>query len=219
MSGEPNVSSAPETAPAPGASGTPPLQAVPAPAPVDRRSLAEPLAAVLKLASAFCGLAAALLFVLPAVNGTFNPKPQLLTLTPVFSDTKDSKPVQDARPEEKAPPPAVGKGATGTDPFAAPPQPVAPVEPPDDVVREEHADFKGAILMLESEPEDARVFVDGKEQGETPVSVGLDCAPGKPVHVEFALKGYARAKHDIVCPKDMMLKLTARLKKGGGKRH
>jgi hypothetical protein len=213
MSGQRNVSSAPETAPAPGASGQPPVHPVPAPAPKDRRSLAEPLAAVLKLASACCGLAAAVLFVLPTVNGTFSPKPQLLTLTPVFSDAKDSPPVPDARPEEKAP--AEGKGVTGADPFVAPPQPVAE---PDDVIREEHANFKGAILMLESEPEEALVFVDGKEQGETPVSVGLECTPGKPVHVEFALRGYARAKHDTVCPKDMMVKLTARLKKKASKR-
>jgi hypothetical protein len=177
----------------------------PPPAPRPRASLAEGLAALLTLASALCGLAAAGLFVLPAVRGEVGMKPRLLTLTPAFAAPEGGK---DAQAKDTAQARAPGKGATGTDPFAQ----------PDDIVREEHADFKGSILMLESEPSGASAFVGGKEQGETPMSVGLDCMPGQPLHVEFVLKGYARAKHDTVCPQDMLLKLTARLKKGGAKR-
>ncbi len=176
------------------------LRPVAPPGPESRASRAEALAAVLKLGAALCGLAAAALFVLPAVQGTFSTQPRLLTLTPTFVPSKTPPPEVPPTPgEEQA---AVDR--TGQrDPFVAP--------PPDPVVQEERADFDGAILVLESEPSGALTFVDGKEQGDTPVSVGLDCKPGMPVLVDFSLRGYNRLTHRTLCPKDAMLKLTARL--------
>ena len=85
------------------------------------------------------------------------------------------------------------------------------------MTREERADFEGAILMVESEPAGATILVDGKDQGQTPVSVGLECLPGTPVLVEFSLRGYEKAKHRTLCPHDALVKVTARLRKGSGK--
>lgn len=176
---------------------------VPPPRPVERPSRAGAVAAVLKLGSALCGLAAAALLVLPAVRGEFNTQPRLLTLTPTFGPAKDSTPVASPEPPGEERPPVDRTGQR--DPFVAP--------EPDPVIQEERADFDGAILVLESEPSGATAFVDGKDQGETPVSVGLDCLPGKPVQVEFVLRGHQRLTHQTLCPKDAMLKLTARMRK------
>jgi hypothetical protein len=150
------------------------------------------------LASALCALAAAGLFVRPLLQGEMTTGPRMITLQPTFSPA----PVES--------PPAVE--ASGT------PGPAAPKElPPETVTREERADFDGAILMVESEPAGATILVDGKDQGETPVSVGLECLPGTPVLVDISLRGYEKAKHRTVCPHDALVKVTARLKKAPAK--
>lgn len=97
----------------------------------------------------------------------------------------------------------------------APPAPDAPKE--EKVTTEERSDFEGAILMVESEPSGATILVDGKDQGETPVSVGLECLPGKPILVDFSLRGYEKAQHRTLCPLDALVKVTARLRKSTGK--
>ncbi|WP_152622538.1 PEGA domain-containing protein [Archangium violaceum] len=181
-----------------GASAAPvrPVRPVaPAAPPAGPSSRLEGLAAGLKLASALCALVAVGLFVRPLLQGELTTGPRMITLQPTFAST----PVE--RPAESAPP-----GAT------------APKElPPDAAVREERADFEGAILMVESEPSGATILVDGKDQGETPVSVGLECLPGTPVLVEFSLRGHEKATHRTVCPHDALVKVTARLRKGSGK--
>ncbi len=83
-------------------------------------------------------------------------------------------------------------------------------------MQEETAEFDGAILMLESEPEGAALVVNGKDEGETPISVGLDCKPGARLVIEFTLRGYERAKHTTRCPENALLKVTARLRKAEG---
>ena len=172
----------------------------PAAPPAGQSSRLEGLAAGLKLASALCALVAVGLFVRPLLQGELTTGPRMLTLQPTFAST----PVEE-RPAERAP-----QGVTA---------PTAPKElPPDAAVREERADFDGAILMVESEPSGATILVDGKDQGETPVSVGLECLPGTPVLVEFSLRGYEKATHRTVCPHDALVKVTARLlRKGSGK--
>lgn len=195
------------------------LHALTAPPPPRRASLSETLAALLKLGSALSGLAAAALFILPAVNGGFQSKPRLLTLTPTFAPTKGpATPEPKKAPEAPTAPEAPSALDKVRDIFMRPTEPAAPEAPaaapvPDDVVQEERAQFDGAILVLESEPHGALTRVNGQEQGETPVSVGLDCLPGVPVQVEFSKRGYERAKHTALCPKDAMLKLTATLRK------
>ena len=160
------------------------LHPVGTPGPVAKAPKGELLGAGLKLASALCGLAAAGLFVLPLVRGEVSSAPRYVTLQPSFP--------------EKAPPPPEA-------PKAAPPE--------EKVTTEERSDFDGAILMVESEPSGATILVDGKDQGQTPVSVGLECLPGKPVVVDFSLRGYAKAQHRTFCPRDALVKVTARLRK------
>ncbi|HEX5754480.1 MAG TPA: PEGA domain-containing protein [Archangium sp.] len=155
----------------------------------------EGLAAGLKLASALSALVAVGLFVRPLLQGELTTGPRMITLQPTFSSAPVERPAEDATPG-----------------IPAPAEP-----PPETGIREERADFEGAILMVESEPSGATILVDGKDQGETPVSVGLECLPGTPVLVEFSLRGYEKAKHRTVCPHDALVKVTARLRKGPGK--
>lgn len=154
----------------------------------------ERVAAVLKLASALCGLAAAGLFVLPLVRGEVSSAPRSITLQPLF-------------PAEAPPPPEP--------PREAPPQVLPPGE--ERVATEERLDFKGSILMVESEPSGATLLVDGKDQGETPVSVGLECRPGQPVVIDFSLRGHDKVRHRTPCPRDELVKVTAKLRRRSGK--
>ncbi|HYO67144.1 MAG TPA: PEGA domain-containing protein [Archangium sp.] len=197
MSG--NASQPNPAVPGSGGAGAAPAQAVrpvvPAAPPAGQGSRLEGLAAGLKLASALCALAAVGLFVRPLLQGELTTGPRMITLQPTFS----SAPVE--RPAESAPP--------GT--------PVPTEQPPETGIREERADFEGAILMVDTEPSGATILVDGKDQGQTPVSLGLECLPGTPVLVEFSLRGYEKAKHRTVCPHDALVKVTARLRKSSGK--
>jgi hypothetical protein len=154
------------------------------------------MAAVLKLASALCGLAAAGLFILPLVRGEVSSAPRAITLQPLF--------------------PAEAPAAPPEPPREAPAQELPPEE--ERVATEERVDFKGSILMVESEPSGATILVDGKDQGETPVSVGLECRPGQPVIIEFSLRGHDKARHHTPCPRDELVKVTAKLRKSSGKR-
>lgn len=156
-------------------------------------SRTEWMAAGLKLAAALCALAAVGLVVRPLLLGELSLTPRMLTLQPTFTE---APPVAEPEPGTPAPPQEPAQGS---------------------VTREERADFDGAILMIDSEPSGATVLVDGKDQGETPVSVGLECLPGKPVIVSISLRGYERAKHTTLCPHDALVKVTAQLKKSAGR--
>lgn len=84
--------------------------------------------------------------------------------------------------------------------------------------QEERSDFDGAILMVESQPSGATVHVDGRHQGDTPVSIGLECTPGKTVVIDFTLPGFERTRHRTRCPNQALVKVTARLRKASGKK-
>lgn len=163
----------------------------------------ESVAAVLKLASALCALVAVGLFVRPLLLGELTTGPRMLTLQPTFSEepVEPEASAEPSEPEAAAPEAPVGRTSA----------PQAPSR--GSVTREVRAEFDGAILMVESEPSGANVLVDGKDQGETPVSVGLDCLPGKPVVVDISLRGYEKAKHTTLCPHDALVKVTASLRK------
>ncbi|QRK10509.1 PEGA domain-containing protein [Archangium violaceum] len=166
----------------------------------------ESVAAVLKLASALCALVAVGLFVRPLLLGELSTKPRMLTLMPTFSEEPVEPEESGAPSEPEAAAPEVPVGST--------PAPRAPTSPSrGSVTREARAEFDGAILMVESEPSGANVRVDGRDQGETPVSVGLDCLPGKPVVVDITLRGYEKATHTTLCPHDALVKVTASLRK------
>ncbi len=186
--------------------GGPPRSLAPAPSASKGWFRAESVAAWLKLASALCALGAVGLFVRPLLLGELSTqsKPRMITIQPIFSKPEGSTSEPVASASESEEPEASAPAPEGKTPHEV---------PSNSVTREERAEFDGAILMVESEPSGATIRVNGNDQGETPVSVGLDCLPGVPVQVEFSKRGYERAKHTALCPKDAMLKLTARLRK------
>lgn len=100
-------------------------------------------------------------------------------------------------------------------PEAIPSAPPAAGAPAADDIQESHEASSGALLSLNSRPEGATVWVNGLEQGETPLMVGLDCEAGSTVVVEFVLRGYERTTHRTECPRESMLTVKARLKRGG----
>ncbi len=165
-------------------------------------SAGELVAAVLKLASALCGLAAAGLFVLPLLRGEVSSSPRLITLSP----TSAASAPQPTSKAIAAPKPRVD-------------EPAAEEPPPETEkqTQEARTPFQGALLSLESHPSGANVRVNGVDQGDTPVTVGLDCVPGRTLVVEFTLKGFQKATHRAKCPRNALVTVTARLRKGSDK--
>jgi hypothetical protein len=159
------------------------------------RSGGATLAAVLRLGSAVCGLGAAVLFVLPELTGTF-------VVPPPQTDAKAPQNLKVIAPTFEEPEPAEGLDGT---------------------VSEQTSSFDGAtVLVVYSNPSGVAVEVDGNDQGGTPVSLTLDCLPGKPIRVELFKRGYERLQHTAFCRKDTMIKLFAPMRKAtkapGGKR-
>ncbi len=142
------------------------------------------VAAALRLGAAGFGLMAAALFVMPALSGSF----------------------QAPSTEELRQPTYTTIAPTFDEP--------APAENRQEVFTEQTSSFDGAaVLVVDSEPEGVNVEVDGGDQGGTPMSLTLDCLPGKPIRVELSKRGYERAKHTTLCRPNTMIKLHARLRK------
>jgi hypothetical protein len=151
------------------------------------------VAAALRLGAAGFGLMAAALFVLPELSGALQSPTAGVVVAPTFKTIAPAL--------ETPPPPA----------------------DPEKVITEQTTSFDGAaVLVVETEPGNVSVRVDGNDQGNTPVSLTLDCLPGKPIKVELARKGYERAQHLTFCRSNTMIKLYGRLKKAekspGGKK-
>jgi len=170
-------------------------------------------ATLLKLSSALFGLAAAAFLVLPLFRPEVEPAPEApryITLRP--SIPPEAKPEPKAKPEAK---PEV-KPEPEPEPAVSEAEPEAPSDA-DPRIQEERESFSGAILMVESQPPGATIWVNGVDQGQTPVSVGLDCQPGRDLVVDFSLRGFEKSRHRTRCPKDTLVKVTARLRKVPGK--
>ncbi len=163
--------------------------------------IGEKVAVALKLTSGLCAVAAAVLFVLPLVRGEVNAGPRYITLQPSSASREPNAP-ESPPPEERA---------------EAPVPPPAKEPPSNELTEEERSSFDGAILMVESEPSGATVHVDGKNQGDTPVSIGLECTPGKPIVIDFSMAGFEKTRHRTLCPHEALVKVTARLRKGSSK--
>jgi hypothetical protein len=146
------------------------------------------VAAVMRFGAAGSALVAMALFMLPQLRGSFQaPQPAELN-----------------QPTYKTIAPVLGTPAAS--------------EAPAQAVTEQTAAFDGAaILLVESEPENASVRVDGNDKGSTPASITLDCLPGKPIKVEVTRKGYESAQHLTFCRTNTMIKLDVRLRKAGKK--
>lgn len=141
----------------------------------------QKVAAVLKLGSALCALAATGVLILPLVRGEVRTRPRDITRTPITSGDGETKTVEEA-------------------------------ESADNSIRESSSAFAGAILSLESQPAEATVQVNGRDQGETPIMVALECAPGEPVVITFSRRGFESMTHRTPCPRDAMVTVKARLK-------
>ncbi len=149
----------------------------------------QKVAAVLKLGSALCAMAAAGLLILPLVRGEMRTGPRDITLTPLPSEEEEPRAGEEVEVESNV-----------------------EVESTNKAIRESRSAFEGAILSLESQPEEATVQVNGRDQGETPVMVGLECAPGEPVVITFSRRGFESTTHRTSCPRDEMVTVKARLK-------
>ncbi|MFY0578299.1 PEGA domain-containing protein [Cystobacter fuscus] len=134
----------------------------------------QKVAAVLKFGSSLCAMAAAGLLILPLVRGEVRTAPRDITLTPITSEDEET------RAEEEV---AVEAESTNNK-----------------AIRESRSAFEGAILSLDSQPSEATVKVNGRDQGETPVMVGLECAPGEPVVITFSRRGFESTTHRTSCP-------------------
>ena len=179
-----------------------------------RESWVAQLSGVLKLASALFALAAAVLFIQPLFKGDLEKKeePHLITLKPTASPSPE--PAPEPRPTEATARPKPPQ------PQTPPAEPEASAEPPPSApagVQENRTAFTGALLMIDSQPSGAIVRVNGVNQGETPVTVGLDCTPGTTLNVSFALRGFENLVHHTTCPKDALVKVTAQLHPGSSK--
>lgn len=176
-------------------------------------SWVEVLATVLKLGSALSGLVAVGLFIRPLVQDEVKEGPRLITLQPTTGASTPSSPTP--------PTPAEPRDAAPAKPVNTPAPPgVAELQQPqpgNEQVQENRTAFKGALLMLESEPLGAIVRMNGINQGDTPVTVGLDCTPGTTISITFAMRGYESLTHRTACPHDALVKVTAKLRKGSGK--
>ncbi|OJH33798.1 PEGA domain-containing protein [Cystobacter ferrugineus] len=146
-----------------------------------QKHASQKVAAVLKLGSALCAMAAVGLLIQPLVRGEVSTRPRDITLTPITSEDGETETVEEAESAGNA-------------------------------IRESRAPFEGAILSLDSEPSEATVQVNGKNQGETPVMVGLECERGEPVVITFSRRGFERTTHRTSCPQDEMVTVKARLK-------
>jgi hypothetical protein len=142
-------------------------------------------AAVLKFGASLCAMAAAGLLVLPLLRGEVGAQPR--DITPPLSLPAE---------EETRAGATAGEAAESADPS----------------IQESRTAFQGAILSLESRPPGASVRVNGTDQGETPVMVGLECVPGKPVVIVFSLRGFESTTHRTACPRDALITVKAQLK-------
>lgn len=165
--------------------------------PADEDSRGQRIAAVMKLGSALCLLVAVGLFTLPLARQKLATAPPAV-LQELAVASKQA--LNTSAVEEPG-----ANGSAANEPTTAQP------------VQETRAAFKGAILMLESVPSGASTRVSGVDQGETPVSVGLDCSPGTTVVVEFTMRYFEKTVYNTPCPKDAVVTVKARMRRGSGK--
>jgi len=142
------------------------------------------VASVLRFAAAGFALMTAGLFVLPELSGAFQAPSNEQLAQPTYTTIAPT--------------------------FDTP----EPSEKLDQAITEQTSSFDGAaILMVDADMPGVSVEVDGSDQGGTPVSLTLDCLPGKPIKVEVTKRGYERAQHTTLCRTNTMIKLYARMKK------
>jgi len=73
------------------------------------------------------------------------------------------------------------------------------------------APFQGFGLSVESSPSGARLLVDGRDVGETPIVTTVDCAPGQEVEVRVERRGHRAERRVVRCRADALLELSVTL--------
>lgn len=71
--------------------------------------------------------------------------------------------------------------------------------------------FQGFGISVESEPEGARVMVNGREIGESPAIASVDCQPGSDVRIRIEKAPLAPQERLTRCRADKLVKLNFRL--------
>ncbi|BDG09527.1 PEGA domain-containing protein [Anaeromyxobacter paludicola] len=71
--------------------------------------------------------------------------------------------------------------------------------------------FHGFGLSVDSTPPGARVLVDGRDLGETPLLASVTCAPGAQVEVRVEKPPLAAARRTTTCRSDTLVKLAVTL--------
>ena len=141
--------------------------------------------------------------------------PRYITIEPSSAPIVQEEPAPTPR-RDTPPPPRQAVAATGK-PANEPTDESAEPSTPAPGVQEQRSAFKGALLMLESQPSGATVRVNGINQGETPVTVGLDCVPGRTLVVVYSMRGFESTTHRTPCPRDALVTVKAQLRKSSGK--
>ena len=72
--------------------------------------------------------------------------------------------------------------------------------------------FQGFGLSVESTPDGAHVFVDGRDAGETPLLASLGCQPGAAVEVRVEHAGRRPERRSTRCRADALVKLSFALR-------
>jgi hypothetical protein len=73
--------------------------------------------------------------------------------------------------------------------------------------------FDGFAVSVESEPAGARVALDGRPLGETPVMASVQCVPGASLEVVVEKETLPPQRVPVRCRADTLVKLSLRLAK------
>jgi hypothetical protein len=90
---------------------------------------------------------------------------------------------------------------------------IAPEEPSLDPASGERVRrFDGFGLSVDSTPPGARVLVNGRELGETPLVASVACKPGDPIEVRVVAPGRREARRKTSCRADRLVELAFELR-------
>ena len=78
-------------------------------------------------------------------------------------------------------------------------------------VSETESEASGYILVIETTPDGAEVWLDGVSKGPSPSSLNLDCLAGAPLALELRHPGYTPLKRRMLCKHDAMVVMRATL--------
>ena len=90
--------------------------------------------------------------------------------------------------------------------------PMAPAEAAPDASGERVRWFPGFGVSVESTPRGARVLVNGRDLGQTPLIASVRCTPGETVQVEVRKDGRRPRRRSTLCREDQLVELSVELR-------